>query len=74
MPSFMGTVNENENRSKISIQAVSKEETEHLYNHLSDGGIVEIPLEKSPLNQNLKTIRTVSQLFSSHSINHYQNN
>ena len=48
VPSFMGTVNENENRSKISIQAVSKEEAEHLYNHLSDGGIVEVPLEKSP--------------------------
>jgi PhnB protein len=31
VPSFMGTVNENENRSKISIQAASKEEAEHLY-------------------------------------------
>jgi PhnB protein len=48
VPSFMGTVNENENRSKISIQAASKEEAEHLYNHLSDGGTVEVPLEESP--------------------------
>lgn len=47
VPSFMGTVSENENRSKISIQAVTKEEAEHLYNHLSDGGTIEFPLEDS---------------------------
>jgi len=47
VPSFMGTVNENENRSKISIQAASKEEIETLYNNLSQGGIIEFPLEDS---------------------------
>lgn len=35
VPSFMGTVNENENRNKISIQAESKEEADKLYNGLS---------------------------------------
>jgi PhnB protein len=48
VPSFMGTVNENENRSKISIQADTKEEANHIYNHLSDGGTIEFPLEESP--------------------------
>lgn len=35
VPSFMGTVNEQENRSKISIQATSKEEADKLYSILS---------------------------------------
>lgn len=48
VPSFMGTVNENENRSKISIQAESKEEAHHLYTMLSEGGTVEFPLDESP--------------------------
>lgn len=48
VPSFMGTVNENENRSKISIQASSKEEAEHIYTKLSEGGTVEFPLAESP--------------------------
>ena len=47
VPSFMGTVSENENRSKISIQAASKEESETLYNNLSEGGTIEFPLEDS---------------------------
>lgn len=48
VPSFMGTVNEQENRSKISIQAESKQEAEHLYQHLSQGGAIEVPLDESP--------------------------
>jgi PhnB protein len=44
----MGKVNENENRSKISIIAESKEEADKLYNGLSTGGKVEIPLEYNP--------------------------
>jgi PhnB protein len=47
-PSFMGTHNEKENRSKISISAESKEEANHLFNGLSAGGEVEMPLEESP--------------------------
>lgn len=47
-PEFMGTHNENENRSKISISAESKEEADHLFKGLSEGGIVEMPVEDSP--------------------------
>ena len=47
-PSFMGTHNENENRSKISISAESKEEADRIYNGLSAGGQVEMPIQDSP--------------------------
>lgn len=47
-PSFMGTHNENENRSKISISAESKEEADKIYNGLSAGGQVEMPIQDSP--------------------------
>ena len=48
VPSFMGKVNENENRSKIAVTADSKEEAEALFNGLSVGGQVEVPMDKSP--------------------------
>jgi PhnB protein len=48
VPSFMGTVNEAENRSKISIAADSKEEAEKLYKALTAGGTVEMPIQDSP--------------------------
>ena len=48
VPDVLGTVNENENRSKISITARSKEEANKLYNGLSAGGTVEMPLAESP--------------------------
>jgi PhnB protein len=48
VPSFMGTVNENENRSKISITTESKEEADKLFNELSAGGKVEGPMGDSP--------------------------
>lgn len=48
IPESMGRVNENENRSKISISAESREEAEKLFNGLSAGGTVEMPLEDSP--------------------------
>ena len=47
-PEFMGKHNENENRSKISISAESKEEADQLFNGLSSGGNVEMPIEDSP--------------------------
>jgi PhnB protein len=47
VPSFMGQTNEQENRSKISIQAESKEEVTKLYQILSEGGTIEFPLEDS---------------------------
>ncbi len=47
-PEFMGKHNENETRSKISISAESKEEADHLFNGLSAGGQVEMPIADSP--------------------------
>ena len=43
VPEFMGQVNENENRSKISVSAASKEEADALFNGLSAGGTIEVP-------------------------------
>lgn len=48
VPSFLGTVNENENRSKIMVSADSKAEADHLFNGLAAGGSVEFPLGDSP--------------------------
>lgn len=48
VPEFMGRVNENENRSKISISAASREEADHLYNGLTVGGDIEMPIADSP--------------------------
>ena len=45
-PEFMGRTNENENRSKISISAESKEEAFKLYNGLSVGGQIEVPISE----------------------------
>jgi PhnB protein len=48
VPEILGTVNENENRSKISITTESKEEADKLFNGLSEGGIIEMPISDSP--------------------------
>jgi PhnB protein len=48
VPEFMGRVNENENRSKISISTESKDEANHLFTRLSEGGTVEMPIGDSP--------------------------
>lgn len=48
VPESMGRTNENENRSKISISAESKEEAVKLFNGLSLGGQIEVPIEESP--------------------------
>jgi len=48
VPDFMGPVSENENRSKISISADSREEAEKLFNGLSAGGEIEGPIGESP--------------------------
>jgi len=47
-PEFMGKHNENENRSKITISAESKEEADKLFNGLSAGGKIEMPIDNSP--------------------------
>jgi PhnB protein len=48
VPSMLGVVNENENRSKVTISAESKEEADKLFNGLSAGGTVEFPIGDSP--------------------------
>lgn len=48
VPESMGRVNENENRSKISVNAESKEEADRLFNGLSAGGEIEGPIGDSP--------------------------
>jgi PhnB protein len=48
VPSMMGPVNERENRSKIAVVAESKEEAERIFNGLSAGGEVEMPMDQSP--------------------------
>lgn len=48
VPSFMGIVNEQENRSKIAVSAESREEADKLFNGLSAGGTVEMPIQDSP--------------------------
>ena len=48
VPESMGRTNENENRSKISISAESKEEADKLFNGLSEAGKIEMPIADSP--------------------------
>ena len=48
VPESMGKTNENENRSKISISAESIEEADRLFNGLSVGGQIEVPIGDSP--------------------------
>ena len=48
VPERMERVNENENRSKISISAASREEADKLFTGLSAGGAIEMPIADSP--------------------------
>ncbi|HEX6915464.1 MAG TPA: VOC family protein [Chitinophagaceae bacterium] len=48
VPASMGRTNENENRSKIVITAETREEADRLFNGLSAGGSVEVPMADSP--------------------------
>lgn len=48
VPAAMGKVSENENRSKIAVIAKSREEADKLFNGLSAGGQVEMPMAESP--------------------------
>lgn len=47
-PEQFGKHNEMETRSKISVKAESKEEAERLFNGLSQGGQIEMPIADSP--------------------------
>ena len=48
VPEILGRTNENEDRSKIVISAESKEEADKLFNGLSAGGQIEMPISDSP--------------------------
>ena len=48
VPESMGRVNENENRSKISINVESREEADKLFSGLSASGNIEVPIGDSP--------------------------
>ena len=48
VPEFLGRTNENENRSKISIRAESKEEADRLFHGLSADGQIEFAMGDSP--------------------------
>lgn len=48
VPASMGTTNENEHRSKISITTESRAEADRIFNGLSVGGTVEMPIMDSP--------------------------
>ena len=50
VPESMGKVNENENRSKISISTESRAEADKLFAGLTAGGSIEVPLSDSPWN------------------------
>jgi PhnB protein len=48
VPNVLGVVSENENRSKISVSVQSRVEADRIFNGLSQGGSVEMPLGDSP--------------------------
>lgn len=48
VPAALGPMSENENRSKISVDAKSREEAERIFAGLSVDGDVEMPMDKSP--------------------------
>lgn len=48
VPAALGTVSENENRSKIAVAAESLEEADRIFEGLSEGGAVEMPMDVSP--------------------------
>lgn len=48
VPEVLGRTNENENRSKIVVSTNSKDEADKIFNGLSEGGQVEMPMAESP--------------------------
>lgn len=48
VPGFLGRISENENRSKIYVNAECREEADKIFNGLSAGGEVEGPIDDSP--------------------------
>lgn len=48
VPESLGPVSENENRSKISVNAESRAEADGIFTGLSAGGTIEMPISDSP--------------------------
>ena len=48
VPESMGPVNENENRSKISVNTESRAEADKIFAGLTEGGTIEMPMDDSP--------------------------
>ena len=48
VPEIMGTVSENENRSKISVSTESHAEADRIFDGLTVGGTIEMPIGDSP--------------------------
>lgn len=48
VPASMGPVNENENRSKISVSTESRAEADKIFAGLTEGGATEMPMDESP--------------------------
>ena len=48
VPGVLGPVNENENRSKIAVQAESRAEADGIFTGLTVGGTIEMPMDTSP--------------------------
>ncbi len=57
VPEIMGRVNEQENRSKISISADSREDADRVFNGLSEGGTIEMPMSDSPWGSSFGMLR-----------------
>ena len=48
VPEHMGPVSEHENRSKISVVAENRAEADNIFNGLSKGGQIEMPMADAP--------------------------
>ncbi len=48
VPESLGPVSENENRSKISVHAQSRAEADSIFDGLTVGGTIEMPMDTSP--------------------------
>lgn len=48
VPASLGSVSENENRSKIAVFAESRAEADKIFTGLTVGGTVEMPMDESP--------------------------
>ena len=50
VPEILGKTNERENRSKIVVKTNSKEEADFIFEGLSVGGEIEMPIQNTPWN------------------------